>query len=549
MGEFRSRLGGRVWIALSTTVATLMSAAALAQPLQYFLTIQPIDVCADDGTGCATMNNLDPALNNVGTAGPNVQVGFASNGINITNQIYNLAGINVVFQSTEQYNNSSFQSIQAVASQINPGQFTSPQLELLTQQSGLSQGQTPTSPLSPSPTTLNMFFVDSVLPDASTPGTLFGLSWIGNNGIAIGANSFGNPGRGGQTVNARADTIAHEIGHDLSLDHATFGNDPQAPPDSLTAGATRNLPNVTVTNVTTQSNATWLGQIVPGGSVDQLNPTQLAQIINPYGAVDANGQPILNAFLNPVPGLDAQIVDPVNHDDFSVSFDNAGRTGESLKTLTLTAPIGFQLDPSTFSLLDSTPGVIVTPSFLNCTGNEEDPCQSMLLTFSGSPFVLGDKIDYTIAVCSERGEDSCHRVSPDHLAGGTYQFQFSDGYQTTSFLQSSGVNVLDANSWDPAATIPAGIYDEALFIAANAGRLPCAPFQGMTTCPPLDLADANPAEEGTAVAPEPSSMTIILAALGFWYVLDTRRRRHGITPVDPRGLGGFGSPALDSAST
>ncbi len=290
MGELRVRLGHATQVGFAAAILVPISAAALATPVQYFISVQPIDVCADDGTNCAVMNNLDPMHNNVGIAGSNVQVGFASNGINITNQIYNLIGINVVFQPTEQYNNSSLQNIQAVASTTNPGRFDSPQLQQLTQQPGLSQGQAPTTlplpnpsgaALSPNPTTLNMLFVNSVLPDPSTPGTLFALSWIGNNGITIGSNTFGNPGRGGQTVNARADTIAHEIGHNLSLDHTTFGNDPQAPPDSLTAGATRIVPNVLVTDVAKQSNATWLTQIVPAG-IDQLNPT----------AGSANHQPV-----------------------------------------------------------------------------------------------------------------------------------------------------------------------------------------------------------------------------------------------------------------
>ena len=527
MGELRVRLGHATQVGFAAAILVPISAAALATPVQYFISVQPIDVCADDGTNCAVMNNLDPMHNNVGIAGSNVQVGFASNGINITNQIYNLIGINVVFQPTEQYNNSSLQNIQAVASTTNPGRFDSPQLQQLTQQPGLSQGQAPTTlplpnpsgaALSPNPTTLNMLFVNSVLPDPSTPGTLFALSWIGNNGITIGSNTFGNPGRGGQTVNARADTIAHEIGHNLSLDHTTFGNDPQAPPDSLTAGATRIVPNVLVTDVAKQSNATWLTQIVPAG-IDQLNPTQVAQIINPFGTVDQTGNPVLNAFLNPIAGIDSTISDPPNTDLFSVTFKDAGRAGEALTSLKLTAPTGVQLDPSTFRLLDATDGVVVTPSFLNCIGDKSGRCQTLELTLTGSPFVLGDKLDYTIGVCAQpKGwgdykDERCNRVSSDELAGGTYTYQFNDGFQTTSVLQLAGTNLLDANSWNPDPTIPPEIYDEALFVSANAGRLPCAPLQGMTVCPPLDLADADPAEEGTAV-PEPPSIAILLVGLG-----------------------------------
>ena len=117
-----------VRVGFLSAIATLMSAGVVAAPVQYFLTVQPIDICADDGMGCALMNNLGTGLDNVASAGPSVQVGFASDGINITNQIYNLFGINVVFQPTEQYNNTNFQNLHVTASTTNPGRFDSGQL-------------------------------------------------------------------------------------------------------------------------------------------------------------------------------------------------------------------------------------------------------------------------------------------------------------------------------------------------------------------------------------------------------------------------------------
>jgi hypothetical protein len=522
-----------VRVGFLTVIATLMSPGAVAAPVQYFITIQPIDVCADDGTGCAMMNNLGAGLDNVASAGPNVQVGFASNGINITNAIWNLAGINVVFQPTEQYNNTSFQNLQVTASTTNPGRFDSAQLQQLTQQPGLSQGQAPTvlpppnplnAALSPNPTTLNMLFVGSLIPDPSTPGTLFGLSWIGNNGIAIGENAFGSfSAIRQQTVNARADTIAHEIGHNLSLDHSTFGNDPQAPPNSLSAGATRTLPNVTVTDVASQSNATWLTQIVPGGNVDQLNPTQIAQIINPFGAVDGNGNPILNAFLSPIANINTMITDPEGVADFSVSFANAGRANESLKTLTLTAPVGFLLESSLFAQLilpGDTSGITVTLDDPHCT-------TSCKLIFGGNSFVLGDMIDYTIGVCALGVDNTCVPVSSNDLAGGIYTYLFSDSYETSSLLQSISASVLEATTWNADPAIAPQIVDPNGFVGAGAGRPPCVPIPPATTCPPLILADADPAEEGTAAVPEPPGVAIIVAGLGFWFLLRRRGGRGG----------------------
>ena len=91
-----------------------------------------------------------------------------------------------------------------------------------------SNGNTCGSPVSPRSTdasTINMFFVSKLNPPASG-GTLYGISWIGNNGVAISGNTFFAP----TPLQARPDTIAHELLHDLGLDHDTYGAGPWVPP-------------------------------------------------------------------------------------------------------------------------------------------------------------------------------------------------------------------------------------------------------------------------------------------------------------------------------
>jgi len=60
-----------------------------------------------------------------------------------------------------------------------------------------------------------MFFVDTLAPISPVSGTYYGLSWINGNGIAIAKNTFSQN-------SPRFDTLAHEIGHVLNLDHGTL---------------------------------------------------------------------------------------------------------------------------------------------------------------------------------------------------------------------------------------------------------------------------------------------------------------------------------------
>lgn len=63
---------------------------------------------------------------------------------------------------------------------------------------------------------INVWFVDNI--ESSSSATQFGLAWVDANGVAISRETLEyNDGEG------RIDTIAHEIGHNLGLRHATLG--------------------------------------------------------------------------------------------------------------------------------------------------------------------------------------------------------------------------------------------------------------------------------------------------------------------------------------
>jgi hypothetical protein len=119
----------------------------------------------------------------------------------------------------------------------------------------------PVSPRNTDASVMNLFFVGTINPPTPPGGTLYGLSWIGNNGVAIGGNTFfGSQG-------ARPDTIAHEILHSLGLDHDTYGAGPWVP----------------VTNVTMNSYTAPFGVAPP-----ILNNPQFQQCDSNYPACGAN---------------------------------------------------------------------------------------------------------------------------------------------------------------------------------------------------------------------------------------------------------------------
>lgn len=470
---------------------------AVAVPVTDFVTIQPIDVCATATQGCAPINNLtnpvthqagQTVLSNPGT----VQIGFidTSTGSNVTNAIWNQIGISVTFLPVVQDVNPAATTISVTSCAANGTDCQSPAFETLSDQSSISAGNapSPSPPLSANPTTINMFFINKLTPPSSQPGTLFGLSWVNANGIAIASNALVGAG-------ARVDTVGHEVGHVLDLDHTTFGAG--AANNLLTAGASRTIP-------TSTSNA--LTQLM-AGTADQLLAAQLNQVL-------------LSGFISPIPNIVTQVTDPTHVGDFSVNFENAGRLNELLKTLTLAAPTGTYLEYGTFKQLTEpgdTSGISATPSFSNCTKfGKTKGCQTIELSFTGTPFVFGDNFDYTISVCQSDGwgvEFECKTVPlsdlSEALSGGTYTYQFSDGYQTTSLL--SGDTVLSANSWGPDPSIPSQIYNPALLFEANMGQLPCTPADG--SCPlELNLEDGSPIDEGTLV-PEPSSLLLLSTAL------------------------------------
>jgi hypothetical protein len=478
-----------------------------------YIAVQPIDICGTTPSTCAPINNLGQnyltaAVGNVGS------LDTLNGNINVTRAIFDQIGVDVTFLPAAAFNMGSFSTLAVDSCMPDGTDCQSSQFKTLTQQPGISGNPPPaippTSPLSPNPTTIDTFFVGGLSPPPSVGGTLYGLAWLDNNGVANASNSlFG--------LGARPDTLAHEIGHDLDLSHDTFGaGDPN---NLMTAGNSRTLqpdPHAAIAGI---------GPGMGNGTTDQLLPAQQSQVL-------------LSGFMNPIPLVNT----PATGTDFNVSFVNGGRPNEKLDSLTLTAPAGFLFDPNT--MLRST-NTGVSGSVANCG---EGGCLAEVISFAGpTPFVAGDSLDYTLCV---PGPDSCAAVPVGDLAGGTYTYLFEtdlDGkpielFQTTSeltvpgdlfsnsqeldrlFSNSQELDRLFSNSQEPDPLFPSQILNPSTFVGFSAE--PCTIIAPATTCPPLQLEDAFPPQEDQPV-PEPPAVLILLSALvglGVAYRFSSRTR-------------------------
>jgi len=507
-----SRLGPGLtaWLLLFSAV-TLIASGTARSATQYVV-VQPIDVCTSGGASCAPFNTLS-STGNPAAATASTPIGFVdpTTNINITRAIWLQAGIDVTFLPIKQYNspvNSAFPTMDYRTLHISCTMTSCSSVDFKTLSQGLPGGfPSPAPPLAPAAANaINMFFVNTLAPVPGTAGPFYGFAWLNGNGVAVAKSTFFGPL--GSTP--RFDTLAHEIGHNLNLDHSTFGAG--SANNVMTAGTIRAVPT---SSGCSQTNGGALYEldvatifdcpILPATAIsDQLilgNSTNVQQ-----------GEVLLSGFLNPIPNVSA--IAGGGDVSFTVTYPKfnkaGGRAEEFIFALVLALPEGFKFGTNLFT---QTGGSAQVFSFERLNGNNGQGNTNCLKPISGAPSIECLEIDFVVkpnpnppstcpaepATCykgtftantsisftsdiidkstglpATPAQLGCTSVAPLQCLDLTYAF--SDLLATTTFFGAPVNGVSTGNSQLPDATVPLTIVDPATF-----------PSVASLTSPPLTV--------------------------------------------------------------
>jgi hypothetical protein len=555
----------KVCFLLVSASGCFSSGTALAQ-LTNYIAINPIDVCSP--SGCAPINN---SLQTVAD-GPNTPVGFVdtSSGTNLAQAMWNQIGVALAFSPVVRYDSAPNISMDTPKAYPDTDYLTlhikqvpdpdpnappgstllqSDDFLILSQQvrpNGIYTGTVPNPtnppnvPAASLANVVNLFFVETLFPPPDVGGVLYGFSWKNANGMSVSSNTFrGAPGAGPP----RPDTVAHEIGHNLDVDHTTFG----AGPDPSTGDCAMTPLTGCAANLMT-AGGNPLGDLrtepssagdtppppfpggalflLPNGTADQLNNDQqephvllsgfvMNQLAN--SMVTADNTSTTSATAAVTTGATGLIVssDATAHTrskgDTSIFFDITGplpgthRPGETLVGLIVTLGDGVQFDPDNRVRFLANRNLVGDFDYdrgrktdLDCP----DRATECLLIDLKSPFLQeGQDLRFSQGIRKRRGEDEegdyeqRARSRPVTLAalaraGLLITFEFSDGLQITSALNSfDSLGRLATDSQHPVSTVTPRInlamYTSPIDPATGAPAAPC-------TLPTVDTSANSP---------------------------------------------------------
>lgn len=484
------------WLVLFVAAAWVGSGNMVVQAQQYYVTVQPTVICqtpssgtptvtTTPGTSCAPFNSLSSPT---GTPGSSTNpIGFfdTASKTDITWKIWNQSGVNIAWVLPVQYyNNTNFQSItdikcytppipQPPAAPTPDPNCTTPyvlqsqQFLALSQQHGITQGIAPIPPVYPNPRVLNMFFGNKLVPPVGLSGTLYGFSGIGWNGMYIAAPTFSS----GRSVAPQIDVLAHEIGHNLGLDHTdAYNYNEEAPAlDLMTAGSSRTVPT------TTAKALSQLGTGDGNGTADQLSNSSTPNYPGTsYQQSEVSGVYGTNGFLNPAPLATTTVVDPPGSDlvtfttagaVYSVPLPSGWPTNVTLTGVTITLGSGVTFDP--VHTVKFTNDASYVKSYFYDTGHSGDAncpvggTQCLVITLTGLPgpsSAYGNLI-FTQGILKSPppAPPGTTLLSQMATAGVYATYAFSDGLVSTSQMTPAGQlnSQISTSAIRPTQIIPA----------------------------------------------------------------------------------------------
>jgi hypothetical protein len=428
------------------------------------VTVQPIDVCDVYATNCASLSNL-PAYEQA------------------ANAIWNQAGIGFVFLPPVQFSDPAYLNPTIT---IAPGFPSGTPTDLVHQlMYGPGHGQ------SSNPTTLNVWFVDT-LTRTDNDG-VYGTGFIGGNGITL--PTLPNPATGGLPV---LDTLAHELGHNLGLQHVD--SSASADPLDLLQSVGRTFPTDTC-----QINGNTCTPSSQG--TDQLSPGQIAKAQNPLFTID-----LAHATAN---------LDAVSGEcEAGASFCNI--KFDFLSSATTQSLLAVKVRFLDFNAIAS--GTIISASSpQGVTGN--GPTVSPLspsggyieYDFAPGSFVAGDEFDI--------GLDYSHCSNyPYYYASCSYSSPFSVEFDFSSGI-TSGALFDGSDSQLPDLTLPSSFAEGLGFIGT--------PTYGVGKIVPVVACTDVEGNQNTgavspcsfAAVPEPPDLAVLPTALMMLAITNRFRRK------------------------